>query len=486
MANTLTIVGLGAGGMEQLTMGSYRLLKNAETLYIRTAHHPVVKELKEEGVQFTSFDQFYEKNDSFEDTYRAIVDQLWQETVGKDVVYAVPGHPLIAEQTVQTLLHEAEEKGVSIDIAGGQSFLDPMFSALKIDPIQGCQILDATRFSRSEVQIRQHLIFVQVYDAFVASEVKLTLMELLPDDYGVTVVRAAGNKDESVIKIPLYELDRSVEVDNLTAVYVPPVSEDALLYGDFEYLREVIAALRGPDGCPWDKKQTHESLKKYLIEEAYEVLDAIDEQDEDHLAEELGDVLLQVMLHAQIGEDEGMFTIADVVSNLNDKLVRRHPHVFGEKQAENAEEVSALWEDIKKEEGYRPEKSRLDKINKALPGVLRAYELQKSAAEIGFDWSEPEPIWDKVTEELEEFMQALAKEDEQEKISEFGDILFALINLGRYYKINPEEAVLRTNSKFYNRFRYIEEQLAARGLKGEELTLDELDSLWDEAKGKGH
>ncbi|MYL65940.1 nucleoside triphosphate pyrophosphohydrolase [Bacillus hwajinpoensis] len=481
---SITIIGTGAGDLTQLSLGSYRKLKSAERIFARTLDHPVLRELMSEGLVVTGFDDIYESNDSFEETYRTIVDRLFEEAQQGSLIYAVPGHPMMAEATVQLLLEEQAQHGVEVIVAGGQSFLDDLFTAVRIDPIEGCQILDATRFTKSEVQVRNHLIFVQVYDQFTASSVKLTLMELLPDDYEVTVLQAAGSQDEKIMTVPLFELDRSMEVNNLTAVYVPPVKDTTLLYQDFEWVRHVVARLRGPGGCPWDQKQTHESLKKYLIEEAYEVLEAIDDQDDEHLADELGDVLLQVLLHAQIGEDEGMFTMEDVIGKLSDKLIRRHPHVFGDEQVQTAEEVVGLWNQVKaQEKGAAP--SQFDTIQKGLPGLMRANELQKAAAKVGFDWDEVDPILEKVQEELTEFKEAVNNKTFHDQEDELGDLLFALVNVARYYKIDPEVAIHRTNHKFVSRFQYIERRVKEKGLEIEKLSLEELDYFWNEAKQRG-
>lgn len=478
----ITVVGLGAGDLAQMPLGIYQLLKNSERLFLRTKEHPVIKELEREGVSYHSFDEIYVQNEQFADVYASIVDQLLIEAKKAPLVYAVPGHPFVAEETVQRLLAKGKDEGIEIIIAGGQSFLDAMFTALTIDPIDGCQILDGTNLKKEMIQIRNHLIICQVYDSYIASEVKLTLMELLPDDYEVTIVTAAGQAGERVEKVPLYELDRKTEMNNLTAVYVPPVKDETILYKDFERLREIIRTLRGPNGCPWDKKQTHESLKRYLIEETYEVLEAIDEQDDNHLVEELGDVLLQVMLHAQIGEDEGMFSIDDVIKTLTEKMIRRHPHVFGTNQVDTAEEVIKNWEEIKREEKKSEQTSLLDDIPKGLPALQRAYELQKQAAKVGFDWNDPAPIWMKLQEELAEFFTELKNDDHEKLKKEFGDILFVLVNLGRYYEILPEESLHITNAKFKKRFLYIENEARKQGKKLEEMTLDEMDQLWDEGK----
>ncbi|MCA1032830.1 nucleoside triphosphate pyrophosphohydrolase [Bacillus timonensis] len=487
MSKTITIIGLGAGDIGQMPLGIYRKLTNTTFLYVRTKEHPVLKALEEEGVDYLSFDDVYEKHDQFEDVYQEIVTVLLEEATEKDIIYAVPGHPMVAERTVQLLIEEGKKGEYNISVEGGQSFIDPLFSALEIDPIEGFQFLDGLIIKQDDIQLNQHLIICQVYDQFIASNVKLTLMEILPDDYHVYIVTAVGSKEESIKKVPLFELDRDMELSNLTSVYVPPVQDDTLLYHTFSQLRSVIATLRGPNGCPWDQKQTHQTLKKFLLEEAYELLEAIDNEDDDHIIEELGDVLLQVMLHAQIGEDEGLFSIKDVISNLTEKLVRRHPHVFGTEVAQSEEEVVDIWKNAKKQEKTNETNSLLDSIPKNLPGLLKAYQIQKKAAEVGFDWDDVDPMWKKVKEEIEEFQLEIVKgiEGNSKAIEEFGDLLFAIVNVARYYKIDPEIAIAMTNNKFYRRFSYIEQEIIKRKQEFTSLTLEQLDQIWEEAKKQG-
>jgi tetrapyrrole methylase family protein / MazG family protein len=486
--NTIYIFGLGAGDIEQLPLGVYRKLKTASPLFLRTKEHPVAKELQEEGISFTSFDFIYEKHEQFEEVYQEITAILLEYAEKSDIFYAVPGHPLVAEKTVQLLLEAERRNECRVVIEGGQSFLDALFTALKIDPIEGFQLMDATSFQGDEWSLTKHTIFCQVYDSFIASDVKLTLMEQLPDDYPVYIVTAAGSKEEKITKVPLYELDRVATLNNLTSVYVPPVRDEKLLYHRFETLRHVIATLRGPNGCPWDRKQTHVSLKRYLLEETYELFEAIDDHDVDHMIEELGDVLLQVMLHAQIGEDEGMFSIDDVIRGITEKMIRRHPHVFGDVTVDNAEQVVENWQRIKEKEKETKDESvsLLADVPKSLPGTLKSYELQKKAAKVGFDWDDVTPMWEKVAEEIAEFQQEAAKPHHRSLlIGEFGDILFALINVARYYDINPEEALQMVNQKFYRRFSYIEEQARKSGRAITSFSLAELDRFWEEAKEKG-
>ncbi|WP_249596735.1 nucleoside triphosphate pyrophosphohydrolase [Peribacillus frigoritolerans] len=488
--NEITIIGLGAGDLEQLPLGIYKKLVQTEQCYVRTADHPVIGDLKSEGINFTAFDGIYEKHDQFEDVYEEIAETLLHEASNRSVLYAVPGHPMVAEKTVQLLLEKGPALGIDIKLEGGQSFLDPLFQAVRIDPIEGFQLLDGTDLSPDDLHITQHMIIGQVYDAFSASDVKLTLMEKLPDDYEVYIVTAAGSSQEKVTKCALFELDRQMELSNLTSVYVPPVKDESLRYREFSKLRRVIAELRGPDGCPWDKKQTHESLKKYLIEEAYELIDSIDEGDDEGMVGELGDVLLQVMLHSQIGEDEGMFSIDDVIEGITAKMIRRHPHVFGDVEVNGEEDVLVNWQKIKEDEKggkSKAPKSILDGIEKSLPNLLRAEEYQKRAAKVGFDWDKVSEAWKKVREEVQELEEEiLSPNRDVERIkSELGDLFFALVNISRYYDIQAEEAAYKANQKFHQRFTYIEECIQRADKKFEDYTLEELDSYWDEAKAKG-
>ncbi|MEY9979783.1 nucleoside triphosphate pyrophosphohydrolase [Lysinibacillus sp. RC79] len=480
--NTLTVIGLGAGDFNQLQMGVYKKLKAARKLYVRTVDHPVLEELSAEGLQFESFDAVYEKHNSFQPVYEEIAEKLVAATANEDVMYAVPGHPLVAEQTVQLLIAAADEGKVKLVIEGGQSFLDPIFGALKINPIEGFQLLDGTSFSMHDINMRQHILIAQVYDTFSASEVKLTLMEKYDDEYPITVVTAAGSSQEKLVTVPLYELDQSVEVDNLTTVYVPPVKsqEDALR--DWTTFRQIIAVLRGPNGCPWDQKQTHESLKEYLLEEAHEYLAAVDAEDDFAMIEELGDVLLQVFLHAQIGEDQGYFTLEDVLASISEKMIRRHPHVFGDVSVEDAEGVVANWEVIKAEEKGISDKPLLKEEYRASSALQTAYNYQIRAAKVGFDWPDVEGAWDKFTEEWQEFRNEVTKGTNASRLDEFGDVLFTLVNLARFYKLSPEEAMLHANEKFARRFGYVEAKVKESGKPFSDYTLEQLDAFWDEAK----
>lgn len=254
----------------------------------------------------------------------------------------------------------------------------------------------------------------------------------------------------------------------------------------FRELTEIMARLRGENGCPWDREQTSESIKPYLVEETYEVLEAIDEQDPTKLKEELGDLMLQIVFHAQMAEEAGDFTIGDVLTAINDKLIRRHPHVFGDVKAETAQEVLFNWEQIKQAERRREkgQASFLDGVPRELPALLRAHRLQEKASRVGFDWKEAQEVFRKVEEELNELRAAMQGQAADRVEAELGDLLFALVNLSRFLAVNPEEALRKTIARFIARFRYIEEALARRGRKLGQASLEEMDALWAEAKAK--
>ncbi|UUZ91680.1 nucleoside triphosphate pyrophosphohydrolase [Paenibacillus sp. P25] len=491
----ITVVGLGTGDENQLTLGVWKKLQAAGAkpgaLLLRTKEHPMVSLLDHHGLRYETFDGIYEANAAFEDVYEAIASESLQrarQAPETELLYAVPGHPMVAEKTVQSLRERCAQEGVLLALMGGESFLDQAFLRLGFDPIEGFQSLDATALSAADLNPRMHTLIGQVYDGLTASDVKLTLMELYPDDYLVTVGHALGVAgEERVREVPLYELDRVEGYGNLSLVWVPRTELDAVRNRTFQRLEEIVAILRSPEGCPWDREQTHQSLRKNLIEEAYEVLETFDEDDPDHMREELGDLLLQIMLHSQIEAEEGSFTVYDVIEGLNEKLIRRHPHVFGEMTAEDADEALSNWQQIKDEEkrqkGIDPEaQPLLSGIPREPPGLMRAYKLQKKAAQVGFDWSTLEEVLPVVESELEEVKEAIAKFGKAEQQEELGDLIFAIVNLARFLKIDPEEAMSDANRKFFERFGYIERELRLNGKSFDQTDLQEMESLWQEAK----
>ncbi len=485
MAQGITIVGLGPGDPELLTLAAARALAEADEVYVRTEQHPT---LDDSGIaaqlqgRLHAFDALYETYDTFEAVYAAIVAQvLALGERGQGVVYAVPGDPLVGEATVQALLTEAPSRGLPVRIIHGVSFAEPTLAALHIDAFDGLQLCDATLLAK-----RLHppldpdvpALIVQVYNQQLASDCKLTLMALYPDEHLVRLVLHAGLPGQQVRELPLYELDRQPDLDHLSSLLVPALPAP----GSLSSYQEVMARLRAPDGCPWDREQTHESLRTYLLEETYEVLAAIDAGDLDEVCQELGDLLLQVLFHAQIATENGDFRLTDSIQYAIAKLVRRHPHVFGEAQAASPDEVLQSWEQIKREERLangQERRSMLDGINQALPALAQALKIQERVARVGFDWADESQVRAKLDEELAEYAHA---PNAAARGRELGDVLFALVNVARWQGINPEDVLRQTNARFARRFAAIEAQAAATGRELAAMTLAEMDAIWEQAK----
>ncbi|MBB6669560.1 nucleoside triphosphate pyrophosphohydrolase [Cohnella nanjingensis] len=490
MPPSLTVVGLGSGGEDQLTLGILKTLEGARLRYARTSGHPAIDDLRARGIAFESFDALYERREQFEQVYEDIAGTLLRaasEHPDEPVVYAVPGHPMVAERAVQLLRERAAGAGVALRILGGESFLDQAFVRLGFDPIEGFQLLDATDLRREHLRPRLHTVIGQVYDAYTASDAKLTLMSVYPDDHEIVVGQALGVPgEERIHRIPLHELDRLQDYGNLTLVYVPASGDERLSRRSFERLHEIVAILRSPEGCPWDREQTHQSIRRNFIEETFEAVEALDLDDPDGMKEEFGDVLLQVLLHSQMEEEAGAFDVYDVLAELNDKLIFRHPHVFGGDDASDAEEALRNWEAMKAEEKRRkgiPERqSLMDGIPKDLPALPRAHKIQKKAAGVGFDWPDLNGVFDKIAEELDELKTAVSSESAERQRDELGDLLFAVVNASRFIKADPEEALAGTNRKFAIRFQYIEERLRISGRTFDQTDLLEMEGWWQEAK----
>lgn len=481
---TITIVGLGPGDPELLTRRAWRILSEAEEVYLRTARHPNVDALPIKTLH--SFDAWYDEAEDFASLYVRITEEvlrLGERPTG--VVYAVPGHPLVGEHTVTLILQMAKQRGVPVTIVDGLSFIEPMIGALGIDVLDGVQIHDAETIAHMHhppLNPDVPSLLAQVYSRAVASDVKLTLANQYAEDHEVVLIQAAGTPQAHLERVPLYALDRQ-PVDHLTSLYVPSMQRR----GSFEYFQEIVAHLRAPEGCPWDRKQTHESLREYLLEETYEVLEALDSGDSDLLMKELGDLLLQIVLHSQIAVEAGEFNMADVIAYVCEKMIRRHPHVWGDVQADDPEQVHANWDQIKRQERAErgdPEglPSALDGVPKALPSLAAAAKLHNRAARVGFEWERIEDVIAKVREELEELISA---EDGAQRTEEFGDLLSSLINLARWYGIDPETALRENNAKFERRFRHMEAAAQRAGKPFQSLSLAEMDELWKAAKRDG-
>jgi len=478
MKQGITIVGLGPGNPNQLTLEAQQVLQEAGEVYLRTGRHPTVSSLPA-GPSLHFFDHLYEEKETFAEVYAEIACQI-MELGGRPegVVYAVPGHPLVGEESVQRILALARQQEMGVRVVEGLSFIESVLTSLGLDALAGVQIVDATELAALHhpcLNPDLPALIAQVYDQQLASDVKLTLMNLYPDEHPVTLVRGAGTDRAQVLKMPLYELDRQLAVDHLTSLYVPPLPRPSSL----EAFQETIARLRAPGGCPWDREQTHRSLRPHLLEETHETLVALDADDTDALREELGDLLLQIVLQAQIAVEAGEFSLAQVIEGVDAKIKHRHPHVFGDVVVADVGEVLHLWEDIKREE--KGKHSLLGGVSRSLPALARTQAIQKRVARVGFDWPDAEGVVAKIAEEVAELREASAGEEREE---ELGDLLFSIVNLARWLDIDAESALRAACDKFIQRFSGMEHLCRERELALGQLSLAEQDALWEEVKGQ--
>ncbi|MEO6398612.1 MAG: nucleoside triphosphate pyrophosphohydrolase [Tepidiformaceae bacterium] len=472
-APSLIIVGLGPGSATLLTEETRQVLDSARTVILRTRHHPTVAELAPQSSFWQDCDDLYEANAGFEDVYAAIAARVLASAVRAPTVYAVPGHPLVAERSVTALLELCDARGASVRLLPALSFADIAAVALRLDlrAVQLCDALDL------RIDAQRPALISQLFDRDATTALKLRLLEIYPHSHETTVLTALGTSAEATRRVPLSELDHRA-FGFLDCLYLPPI-EPVDDVRRFDGLTYVIQRLHAPDGCPWDREQTHESLRPHLLEESYEVLEAIDSQDPTRIAEELGDLLLQVLMHAAVAERAEEFTFADVAEQISLKLIRRHPHVFGETIASTSEEVATNWEALKQAE--KPRSSILEGIPATLPALAASQTIQGRAQRIGFDWPDMDGPLEKLREEIGEF--ALA-ESPAEREDEFGDILFVVSNIGQRLGIDAEQALRLANEKFRARFGIMERRATELGTNLKSMTAEGREALWEEAKAE--
>ena len=480
MTAQITIIGLGPGSIGSINQETLQAIESAQNRYIRTTRHPNAHLIKDA----ISFDAEYERHDSFDEVYTAIAKQLIAAAhQHQQILYAVPGSPLVLEQTVQHLLQDTT---VDVVLIPAMSFLDVAWNELKIDPVnESVRMIDGHRFAELGAGERGPLLVAQCHAKWVLSNIKLA-HESATGDEPVVILHHLGLEDQQVITTSWQNLDREIEPDHLTTLYIPKLAEP--IAGDLAKLHKLSRTLR--EKCPWDREQTHQSLVRYLIEETYEVVDAINQLDPDDpstdeaLIEELGDLLYQVEFHATIAEQQGRFSIADVANSIHDKLVRRHPHVFGDVSADSADQVVSTWDAIKKQErGEVDSKSVFDGVAIAAPALMYSSKLQKRAAEQGFDWPNSDGAYEKITEEIGELRDAVRLNSDPQTIQmELGDVLFSVVNLSRHLGVDAETALRSASEKFKNRFVGVVDLANQRGLDLSKCSLKQLDELWDEIK----
>ena len=498
----IVVVGLGPGGHDHVTDETRRAIERIGHRYLRTTVHPSA-DLVPEAI---SFDHLYDTADTFDDVYVEITAAL-VSAAGEhgEILYAVPGSPLVLERTVRYL---RDRDDVEVVLLPAMSFLDVAWARLGVDPVEaGVRLVDGHEFATAAAGERGPLLVAHAHADWVLSEIKLAV-DGASGDERVTILQALGTAEERIVETSWSELDRTVTADHLTSLWIPHLAAPV----GMEYVRfhQLTRLLR--EQCPWDIEQTHESLVPHLLEETYEVVDAVhgldpaDPTSDDDLIEELGDLLYQIEFHATIAEQQGRFTIADVATGIHDKLVRRHPHVFGHLAGEDldTEQVLDNWDDIKRAEKSRT--SVFDGIPRSMPALAYAAKVGRKASKVGFDWPDVTGAFPKIAEETAELHDTIrhdtvrhdtvlddtnlhddrteAADDERSRRSaeELGDLLFAIVNVARHLDIDPELALRAATDKFRARFVEVEQLAVQRSIDLRAADLATLDALWDEVK----
>ena len=452
----------------------------------------------------TTFDHLYDAADTFDDVYTDIASSLIR-AAGEhgEILYAVPGSPLVLERTVR-YLREADD--VEVALLPAMSFLDVAWARLGVDPVDsGVRLVDGHEFATAAAGERGPLLVAHTHANWVLSDIKLAVDEAAGDE-PVTILHALGTPDEQIVEVAWADLDRTIDADHLTSLWIPNLAAPVgAAYVRFHALTRTLR-----EQCPWDIEQTHDSLIPHLLEETYEVVDAIHALDatetratdtdptgtdstgtnsdpDADLIEELGDLLYQIEFHATIAEQEGRFTIADVANGIHDKLVRRHPHVFGHLVGSDLDtaEVLSNWDDIKRDEKSRT--SVFDGIPRSMPALAYAAKVGSKASKVGFDWPDVGGAFPKIAEETAELYEAMHHPDDDDtgaaaRTDELGDLLFAIVNVARHLRIDPELALRAATDKFRTRFESVERLARERSMDLRGADLATLDALWDEVK----
>ena len=479
----VVIVGLGPGGAEYVTNHTLAAIERTAHRFIRTTRHPSAHLVPDA----TSFDDVYEAADTFADVYAHITDVVVAAAhEHARVLYAVPGSPLVLERSVRQMRNDGRIECV---ILPAMSFLDLAYARLGVDPVEsGVRLIDGHDFATAAAGESGPLLVAHTHANWVLSDIKLAV-ENATGDEPVVILQRLGTDAEAITHTTWADLDRTVEADHLTSIYIPRLA--APVGAELVRFHQLARTLR--EECPWDQEQTHATLIPFLLEETYEVVDALQALDpaeprtDDDLIEELGDLLYQIEFHATIAEQEGRFTMADVARGVHDKLVRRHPHVFPPESGNfavtrvaDSDEVTTNWEAIKRAEKGRT--SIFEGIALSQPGLAYAHEVQRKASKVGFDWPSVEGAWPKIDEEADELRVAAAAGDQQAMDDELGDLLFAVVNVARHLRVDPELALRAATAKFRSRFEGVERLARQRGIDLAAADLVVLDELWEQVK----
>ncbi|SFU67761.1 tetrapyrrole methylase family protein / MazG family protein [Clostridium sp. DSM 8431] len=458
----INIVGLGYGEIDDLTIKTYKILKESKNIYIKNTDLKIIKSLEEEGILF--------KNSS------NLFKDIRNISKNNEVVYATIGSPSDNDKSVKDIIKLCKEKNIDYKIYPAAGIKELIQSCLN-KTIEDITIINSNCIEEADIRKHSEVVIKDISSKYVALKIKTKLENVYDKDIKVYYII---NKDRKCLEIKLNKIDDITDFSEFNIIYIPKNSKGKK---DIDDLIEIVKILRGENGCPWDKEQTHESIKRDIIEESYEVFDAIEQNNKEALIEELGDVLFQVIFHASLGIDDSEFDMLDITDGISNKMIYRHPHVFGDINVKDTAEVLVNWDELKKgEKHFETLTDELNGVAKAFPALLRAKKIQKKAKKVGFDWDNVEDAIEKIKEELNEVIDVYKSENMVRIKEEIGDLLFSCVNVSRFLNVDAEDALNLTTDKFIKRFSYMEKKSKENNLSLESMSLEDMDKLWDEAK----
>lgn len=466
--HTITIVMLPAP--DALTLAQQKTLLSGEPLFLQTERHPSAQFVRNLNLSYRTMDDLFESSEDFDALNDAIADRLCQSG---DCVYLATGS--IQKSQLPAIQKVAQKNGIRVIVLPHLSAGETAF------PDRDRAYSISAHDLPEQIDPEQNYVVEEIDSRISAGDVKLFLSEYYPDEAAVLFASIGTDGAYRAREIKLCDLDRQKSYDATSILYVAATEYEARTRHGFDDVMRIVRRLRAPNGCPWDREQTHESLKNALLEESYELIDAIDEADDAHICEEMGDVLLQFALHAAIAEEQGAFTHRDACTELVEKLIYRHPHVFGSIRVSGSDEVLKNWDALKMSQRKQTTQTEvLKSVPKSFPALLRSRKVQKKAADVGFDWESAEQAFYKIVEETQELKEAMEQNNHIEE--EMGDLLFAVVNVARLLKLEPEFLLMQATDKFISRFETMEQLAKKRGNELKDLSFSEQDKLWDEAK----
>ncbi len=465
---TITIVSIPAPAA--LTLAQQQTLTSGMPLFLQTEKHPSAQVLHDLHLAYTAMDDLFDASEDFDSLNLAVAKRLCD---AGNCVYFATGS--IQNSQLPAIRLEAQARNIHVAVlphlrAGAVAF-----------PEREAAFVLSAHDLPEQIDPEQSCVIEEIDSRIVAGEAKLLLSEYYPDESRVLLASIGNEGLYRPREIALCDLDRQKSYDATTILYVPKTDYETRNRHGFDDVMRIVRRLRAPNGCPWDREQTHESLKNALLEESYELIDAIDEDDDAHICEEMGDVLLQFALHAVIAEEQSAFTARDACTELVEKLIYRHPHVFGETRVSGSDEVLKNWDALKMSQRKQTTQTEvLKSVPKSFPALVRSRKVQKKAADVGFDWENAQQAFYKIAEETEELREAMEQGKHIEE--EMGDLLFAVVNVARLLKLEPEFLLMQATDKFISRFETMESLAKSSGNELKDLPFSEQDRLWDEAK----